>query len=415
MPRLLLCVATAMLLPTAFSAPIASAADWPQWRGPERTDISKETGLLKAWPSGGPSKVWMSREGGLGYSGMAVVGDMLYTMGADGGTEYLIALSSKDGKKRWSQKIGSLLTNNWGDGPRGTPTVVGDLVYAMSGQGNLYCVDAKTGRPKWNVSMSKLGGRRPGWGYTESVLVDDGKVLCTPGGKQGAIAALDAKSGKLIWQSKDFKEGAQYSSIIAVEHAGKRQYIQLTMKKLVGLDAKTGDVLWTNDWPGATAVIPTPIYRDGHVFITSGYNVGCKLVRIDENNNAVGVYRNKDMVNHHGGVVLVGEHLYGYSDRGGWTCMEFKSGKVAWQSRKLDKGCLTYADGMLYLVGERSGDCVLIEASPEGWSEKGRFKITPQTKQRKKSGRIWTHPTVANGKLYLRDQELVFSYDIAGK
>jgi outer membrane protein assembly factor BamB len=400
-------------LTAVLGAATVRADPWPQWRGPDRNDISKEKGLLDQWPKDGPKKLWMNKDAGLGYAGFAVVGDTLYTLGAHGTSEYIIALNTKDGTEKWKAEIAPLLTNGWGDGPRGTPTVDGDHVYALSGKGVLACVTAADGKVVWKTPMADLGGKVPGWGYTESPLVDGDKVVCTPGGSKGAIAALDKKTGKPIWQSKDFTEGAQYSSIIKADVGGKPQYVQLTMKKLVGVDPATGNVIWTSDWPGATAVIPTPIYQDGLVFVTSGYNVGCKLVKIGEG-QAVDVYpQSSTMVNHHGGVVLVGKHLYGYSDKNGWTCMEFETGKQVWAEKKaLGKGCLTYADGKLYCLGEGDGQVVLIDASPDGWKEHGRFKLDPQTTQRSQKGKIWTHPVVSDGKLYLRDQELLFCFDV---
>jgi outer membrane protein assembly factor BamB len=391
------------------------AGNWPQWRGADRTDISRETGLLKQWPEGGPKRLWLYKDAGLGFAGFSVVGQMLYTMGARNDTEMLIALDVKDGSEKWTAPIGPMLTNDWGYGPRGTPTVNGDFIYALSGKGELVCAKAADGSIVWKASMKELGGGIPGWGYTESPLVDGDKVLCTPGGKQGAIAALDKHTGKVIWQSKDFTEGAQYSSIVPADINGKHQYIQLTMHKLVGVDAETGNVLWTSDWPGKTAVIPTPIVKDNFVYITSGYGAGCKLVQIGSDSKATDVYESKLMENHHGGVVLVGDYLYGYSNKSGWVCQEFKTGKEVWANKKgLGKGCLTCADGMLYLMGEADGQVVLIEASPEGWKEHGRFSLQAQTTLRRPKGKIWTHPVIADGKMYLRDQELISCYDVRG-
>lgn len=390
-----------------------AGADWPQWQGPDRTNVSPETGLLKEWPEGGPQRRWLSREGGLGYSGMAVVGDRLYTLGAMDKRASLIALNAATGEKVWIAPIGEVLSNGWGDGPRATPTVDGERVYAMTGKGELVCCQVSDGKLVWQVSMKDFGGRVPGWGYCESVLVDGEQVVCTPGGKQGAMLALNKLTGEKIWQSKDFTRGAQYSSIIVANVGGQRQYVQLTQEELVGIDPESGDVLWSSPWEGRTAVIPTPIYHDGRVYITSGYGVGCKLVDVTKE-KAADVYQNKVMKNHHGGVVRLDDHLFGYSDGVGWVCQAFKSGELVWNNkRELGKGCLTYADGMLYLVDERDGDVVLIEASTDGWKEKGRFRLDPQTEQRNPKGRIWTHPTIAGGKLYLRDQELIYCYDIA--
>ena len=213
--------------------------------------------------------------------------------------------STRTPAKNLVGKIGGELDNRWGSGPRGTPTVDGDRVYALSGKGDLACINVADGKVIWTASMNALGGKTPGWGYTESVLVDGDKVVCTPGGSS-ALAAFNKADGKAIWRSTDFTDDAQYASIIPADINGQRQYIQLTMQHLVGISAKDGKQLWSSDWPGQTAVIPTPIYRDSHVYISSGYGVGCKLVKIEAGNKATTVYENKVMKNHHGGVILVG-------------------------------------------------------------------------------------------------------------
>lgn len=394
----------------------AASGHWPQWRGPNRDDVSKETGLLKSWPAGGPKLIWLFKDAGLGYSGPAIVGGKLFTMGARDGEEFLIAVDINSGKELWSAKIGKELKNGWGDGPRGTPTVDGDRIYAMGGQGTLICAGVDDGKVLWQHSMHEFGGKTPDWGYTESVLVDGNKVVCTPGGAKGAMVALDKKSGKLIWQSKDFTDGAQYASIIAADHNGARQYIQLTKEHVAGISADDGKLLWTSDWPGRTAVIPTPIFHDGQVYVTSGYGAGSKLIKVGPGNKVSNVYVNKVMENQHGGVVLVDGYLYGYSDGPGWTCQDFKTGAQVWAEKKaLGKGAIAYADGMLYCLAEKDGTLALIEASPKGWKEHGRFKLEPQTTQRSARGRIWTHPVITGGRLYLRDQELLFCYDVQGK
>lgn len=404
----------AWLCSLALSAHSLSAEDWPQWRGPNRDDVSQEKGLLQEWSAEGPERLWLFSDAGIGYSGFSIVGDTLYTMGARGEQEFLIAVNVGDGREKWSSEIGPILRNGYGDGPRGTPSVDGDFLYALSGMGILVCAKTNDGSIVWKADLTKdFGGGRPGWGYCESVLIDGDKVVCTPGGGKGAVVALNKKTGEPIWQSKDFTEGAQYASIIIAEHNGKRQYIQLTHAKLAGLDAENGNVLWTADWHGRTATVPTPIFHDGHVYISSGYGAGSKLVKLEADGTATDVYDNKTMVNHHGGVVRVGDHLYGYSDGKGWICQDFKSGEMVWNERaKLGKGCLTYADGRLYLLDEKRGTVALIEASPEGYKEHGRFTLEPQTKQRSNQGAIWTHPVVANGKLFLRDQELLFCFDV---
>ncbi len=397
------------------AALVTTAADWPQWRGADRTDISKETGLLKSWPEGGPKLVWINKDVGLGYSGYAIAGGRLFTIGLRGDTELLIAVDVKTGKELWTTPVGPILKNGWGDGPRATPTVDGDMVFAMGGNGGVLAVKAADGKEVWKAMMRDFGGRTPTWGYCESVLVDEGRVICTPGGGQGTLLALDKATGKKIWQSEGWGDGAQYSSPIVATHNGKRQYIQLTMQNVAGVEAKTGKVLWKSAWGGKTAVIPTPIYKDGHVYIASGYGVGCKLVKLGADGSAENVWENTNMVNHHGGVILVGDKLYGYSEKGGWTCQDFKTGEVAWTSNNLKKGAIHCADGMFYCLEEGSGTVALVEVSDKGWSEKGRFKLTPQTEQRNPKGKVWTHPVVSDGKLYLRDQELLFCFDVKGK
>lgn len=408
---LLICV----VLSTADLA-LAGSQGWPHWRGPDRTGISRETGLLQSWPEGGPKRLWLFSNAGIGYSSFSVVNDRLYTMGARGDKEYLIAVDVTSGKEAWATEVGGLFTNNWGDGPRSTPSVDGDRVYTMGAQGTLLCAHAASGKVIWRTTMEALGGTVPGWGFTESVLVDGNQVLCTPGGEKGAIAALEKTTGKVLWQSKDFTSGAQYPSIIPAENHGVPQYIQLTMKSLVGIGAADGKLLWKVPFPGQTAVIPTPIFRDGMAYITAGYGAGCKLIKIDAQQKTREIYANKKMKNHHGGVILLDDHVYGYSDGVGWACQEFKTGKLVWNEKKqLEKGSVTCADGRLYCLGEKGGTVVLLESSTSGYKEHGRFTLDPLSKLRKPAGGIWAHPVVVDGRLYLRDQELLFCYDVKAK
>ena len=402
----------ALLLAVSISSLAATAADWPQWRGPNRDDISTETGLLKQWPATGPKRVWLFDNAGMGYSGFSVAGGKLFTIGTRDQKEILLALDANTGKELWTAAISDVLSNKWGDGPRGTPTVDGDRIYAMSGTGNLVCTQAADGKVLWTKSMSDLGGKRPGWGYTESPLVDGKLVLATPGGEKGTVAAFDKMTGNVVWQSADITEGAQYSSIIPATINGKKQYVQLVMQTLFGVDAATGKLVWRTPWSGKTAVIPTPIVKGDEVFVSSGYGVGCMKVAVS-GSEAKTVFLNKDLENHHGGVIRIGDYLYGHSNKSGWTCMAFADGTVKWAEKgALEKGALTSADGMLYCLGEKTGTVVLAEASPNGWSEKGRFKLDPQTTIRSTSGAIWTHPVVSNGKLYLRDQNYIYCYDV---
>ncbi len=423
--RLLFLVAflPALALAAVTIAPAATEArfDWPQWRGPDRNDISKENDLLQDWPNGGPKLLWTYKEAGAGYSGPAVVGDHLFTMGADEKEESVVCLNVKDGSKVWSVSVGERLQNGWGDGPRSTPSVDGNFVYALAGRGNLVCLQAADGKKVWEKSLVKdLGGSVPGWGYCESPLIDGDKVVVTPGGNKGAVAALKKADGEVVWRSAGFTDGAQYSSLVIGNCGGVKQYVQMTGKSVAGVAADDGRLLWRHECSNPTAAIPTPIVDGDFVYSTSGYGAGCRLVKVTSDGagklKAEQVYANKDMSNHHGGVIKVGDDVYGYSDNGGaWVCMKFDDGKVVWKEKKLGKGCLTCAGGRLYLYSENDGTCVLIEPSADGWKEHGRFKIPEQTKLPRKSGHIWTHPVVANGTLFLRDQELVFAFDVRAK
>ncbi len=392
------------------------AGDWPQWRGPHRDGVSRETGLLQAWPSAGPKRIWLSRDIGIGYSAPVVAKGRLFVLGTKDGEEQLFAKETKSGRTLWTAALGGILSNNWGDGPRGAATVDGDRIYALGAKGGLVCANVLDGNVLWRGDLVEdLGGKAPYWGYSESLLVDGDRVICTPGGRRGTLAALDKKTGKVLWRSADWTDGAQYSSVMPVEFNGQRQLVQLTQKTLAGVSARDGSILWRNAWPGRTAVIPTPIvHRDG-IYISSGYGVGCRRITIGAGHDVSEDYSNKNMKNQHGGVLLLDGHLYGYSDGRGWTCQNLQSGEVVWDSKKLGKGCVVYADKRLYCLAESSGTVALAAADTRGWKEHGRFELEPQTELRKPSGRIWTHPVVANGVLYLRDQELLFAFDVRAR
>jgi len=414
MHRSRFCAACFAVVCYAALAAMPASAEWPQWRGPNRDDVSTETGLLKSWPAAGPRRVWLFEKCGLGYSGPAIVKNHLYTLGARGETEYLLAIDIERGQELWAAPVGEKLGNNWGDGPRSTPIVDGDYVYALGGKGNLACVQAARGELLWNTSMEDdLGGKVPTWGYAESPLAYKNAIICTPGGNNGALAALDKKTGKVVWQSRDITSGAHYSSPMLRDCPEGMEIVQMLPDQIVGVEAGTGKLLWTTPWPKPTAAIPTPIVRETRVFVTSGYGVGCKLLEIGADHEVTERYENKEMKNKHGGVILVGDHLYGHSDGVGWVCQEFETGERVWRERDaLEMGSVTCADGMLYCLGEDDGEVVLVEASPQGWKEHGRFTLEPQTDQRKPAGKIWTHPVVSDGKLYVRDQNLLFCFDI---
>ena len=399
--------------------------------------MSKETGLLKSWSKSGPPLLWTFDNAGIGYSGPALVGHRLFLMGARGDSEYVFALDldpKREGKPAevWAVKIGPTFTfkgNTWGPGPRATPTVEGDLVFALGGQGTLVSVSAASGKEVWRrdlavdmaAEVNPIGGgpEKLGWGFCWSPLVDGDQLICVPGGPAGTVAALDKKTGKILWRSKELTDQASYSSPIVASVGGIRHYVILTNEGVAGVAAKAGQLLWkyAKKPPYNDVVIPTPIFHEEHVYVTVGWGAGCdliKLTRAGEKIKADKVYANKNMVNHQGGVVLVGDHLFGYSENKGWIFQDFKSGQTTWsEKRALGRGgSVIYADGRLYCYTEDDGVLVQGEATPAGFKITGRYEIPQQSKQRAQSGKVWTHPVIADGKLYLRDQELLFCLDI---
>jgi outer membrane protein assembly factor BamB len=394
------------------------AQDWPQWQGVNRDGKSVETGFLKTWPSGGLKLIWRTGNLGEGFAGVSIVGNRLYTMGGMSETNAIIAIDTEKGKILWSTKfgvaglVGNTRSGNTFPGPRCTPTVDGDMIYGVDHHGELICVAAEDGKIQWSKHfVNDFGGSLPRWGYSESPLVDGNQLVVTPGGPKGAIVALNKRTGDVIWQSKEFTDEAHYSSIVAVEIDDVHQYVQLTGESVVGISPKDGSVLWKATRRGRVAVIPTTIVEGNYVYVSSGYGIGCNLFKVTSNNGKFTVervYENRNMVNHHGGAVKIGDYLYGYSDGKGLTCQNFISGEIVWaEKEKIGKGSVSFADGMLYFREERSGDMVLVEAFPTGYSEKGRLAQPDRAKDM-----AWPHPVIANGKLYLRDQDILLCYDV---
>jgi outer membrane protein assembly factor BamB len=388
-----------------------ASPDWPQWRGPNRDGISADTGLLQEWPNDGPPLAWTATGLGRGYSGVAAANGKIYTAG-DGPDSSFVRALDLQGKPLWSARLGKPGDRGGYAGPRCTPTVDGALVYMLGQFGDLVCVEAATGKERWRKSLPKeFGGEVGGWGYSESPLVDGQKVICTPGGAKGALLALDKNSGATLWRTKDFTDSAEYASPIVVTTSGVRQYVQLTGRSVVGVAADDGRLLWRADRRGSTAVVPTPIFHDDQVYVTSGYGIGCQLFKISRPGDkftARQVYANKNMVNHHGGVVRIGEHLYGYSDGKGWVCQDFKTGEIVWRNESVGKGSIACADGRLYLRSERGkGRITLVEASSKGYKEVGRFDQPQRSKENS-----WPHPVITGGKLYLRDQDVLLCYEV---
>lgn len=402
-----------MVFAPAFASWKAEAAttdsDWPQWRGPERNGLSKETGLLQAWPASGPKQVWSINGLGDGYGAVSVVGDRLFVQGGKGRDSSVHCLNKADGKVIWSTALGSRLDQDRGGGPRGTPTVDGDLLYAISENGDLQCLRTKDGTGVWRKNLlTDFHGDNPHWLISESPLVDGNKLIFTPGGRGAGIVAVDKKTGKDIWMSKELSDPAGYSSCIAIDVDGVRAYTTLTARSAAGVRASDGKLLWRYERvANRTANIATPVYANKKVYYTSAYGTGCALLDLKAANGelrADEVYFNREMMNHHGGVVLVNGYLYGFSNAI-LTCMEFETGRVMWKNRSVGKGSLTYADGNLYLLSENNL-AGLAKATPEDYKELGRFGIQDQGLP------SWAHPVISGGRLYLRNQNMLMCYDV---
>jgi outer membrane protein assembly factor BamB len=385
----------------------AQSSDWPQWRGPNRDGISKETGLLKQWPSQGPPLVWKAAGAGRGYSSMAISNGKLFTMGLRGDREFVLAFDVATGKEIWAVAHGSAYRDSRGDGPRGTPTVDGDKLYALGGNGDLSCLDVKTGRILWAMNiLQKFGGENISWGISESPLVIGEKLLVNAGGPGASIVALNKKDGSLIWKSQSDKAG--YSSGVPVNLGKTTQVVFFTQQRALGLDPNDGKLLWEYPRPANdVANVATPVVRGNRVFISSDYGTGAGLVEIKADGKASEVYFTKEMRNHHSSSVLVGDYLYGFSSSI-LMAMRFDTGEIAWRDRSVGKGSLVYADGHLYCFSE-NGVVGLVEATPEGYRETGRFRIQQDSLP------TWTHPVVAGGRLYLRDQDTIYAFDVREK
>jgi outer membrane protein assembly factor BamB len=399
--------AFALLLLVSATA-LHAAADWPQWQGPDRSRLSKETGLLKEWPASGPTVIWTGTGLGNGYGSMAVAGDRVFVQGMRGRNSVVIALNRADGKEVWSKALGSFETNDRGPGPRGTPTVDGDRLYVLTENGDLACLKTD-GTAVWQRNILRdFGGRQLQWLISESPLVDGAHVVVSPGGPGAGMVKLDKMTGKTVWTAKDLSDPAGYSSIVAADVQGVRTYMTFTSAAGVGVRASDGKVMFR--YPTAAnnvANIATPIFSNNKAFFTSAYGTGGGLLDLTAHNGEVSskeVYFTREMKNHHGGVVLVDGYLYGYNDAI-LTCLEFATGKMMWRDRSVGKGSVTFADGSLYLQGE-SNVFGLAEATPTGYREKGRFTIPD------KGLPSWAHPVVSDGRLYVRNQDTLLVYDI---
>ncbi len=418
-PRRLLatCVGLFGLLAVVGSA---SAKDWPQWRGPNRDGVSEEKGLRKEWPKEGPALLWRASDIGRGYSTPAVVGERLYLLASEGADNELVeSLATKDGKKLWSTRLGTV--GNPKQQPnfpaaRSTPTVEGEFLYALGSDGDLACLEIASGKIRWKQSLRTDFGGKPGsWAYAESPLLDGDTLICTPGGSQATILALNKQTGEVVWKcALPEADEAAYSSAITVEAGGIKQYVQLLQKGLVGVEAKTGKFLWRYAKPVSVygANIPTPVAADGAIYVGSA-GTGGGAVKLNAKNGSIEpepLYFGPKYPTAIGGAVKIGNYLYGTTGQT-LECLEFSTGVVKWEDRSIAPGSLCSADGLLFVHGE-NGDVALVEASPDAYREQGRFTPAGQPKKSNPMEKAWAYPVAANGHLFIRDHDSLWCYDV---
>ncbi len=401
----------------------APETGWPTFRGGGRTAVAPDKGLLESWPEGGPKLLWQTAGAGRGYSSLAIAGGRIYTLGdapstSEDENEYLTCFDQADGKQIWKAKTGEPWKQgkpNW-QSSRSTPTVDGDRVYVITPFGVLLCFHTD-GSEVWRKDLAAEfeGKKADGWGYSESVLIDGDRLVCTPGGPASTMVALNRNTGELLWKCvRDEDRGAGHSSIVVTTIGGTRVYVQATGSGAMGVRAQDGKLLWVFDIEQTTAVIPTPIVRDDLVFFVAGYGRGGALLKqVPGPHGDVKievVYElKKELGNKHGGVVLVGDYLYGDSeDRGIPYCADLLTGEIKWKSRGAgrDSASVAAADGHVYFH-YADGTMSLVKATPEAFEETGHFTV-PGSGDRPS----WSHPVILDGKLYVREGDVITCYDV---
>lgn len=402
-------------------------SDWPRFRGPDCTGICTETGLLKELPADGPELLWQIKGCGKGYSSVAIVGKTLFTMGdrgeGDKRSQFTIAFDLQSRTERWATRVGPPHS----DGPRCTPTIDGDLVYVLGTSGDLVCLETKFGKIRWQKNLARdFGGKMMSvWKWSESPLIDGDRLICTPGVADAGLVALNKTTGELIWKTKlpnlgpVGKDGAGYTSIVAADIDGVRQYLTIIGRGAVGVSAADGKLLWNyNRIANRVANIPSPVVQGDFVFVTTSYKTGSALLKLSKNGPKFDVEEvyflsPREFENHHGGVVLVGDHLYGGDgqNKGVPVCLDFMSGKIKWKEQDWTRSekaggsaAVLYADGHLIFRYERDALVAVIEANPDAFRVKGVFRAAFE------QGKAWAHPVIHDGKLYLRTNDVLMCY-----
>jgi len=398
-----------LLLAIIFSTQIF-AQEVAQWRGDTRDGIYNETGLLKSWPDDGPELLWHFDGLGNGHASAAVTSDVVYTSGTQGDFGYIFAFDH-DGKLLWKVKYGEEWIESY-PGVRSTPLVYDDKLFIMSGMGGLYCMDAEDGKIIWQINLvADYGCRNIKWGVTENLAFLGDKIFCTPGGEEHNVIALNKNSGELIWTSKGKGEISAYCSPQIASHNGIKMLITQTENSILGLDALTGELMWSHDQPNQWSVhANTPYYRDGFVYCVSGYGKGGVMVKLaDDGKSTTEVWRNETLDGRMGGFIVLGDKIWGPGDKGvKWYCLDWNTGEELVVESLIKKGNITYADGMLYLYGE-DGKVALANPSDASYNIVSQFRVPYGEDQH------WAFPVIFNKKLYVRHGTSLMVYDIAAE
>lgn len=387
----------------------AAAEDWPQWRGPQQDGISKETGLLKQWPAEGPKVLWQ-KPLGAGFACMSVAGGHIFTQLQIPEGQFVVALDDKTGNELWRVRVGDPYQGDGFPGPRSQPTVDGTHLYVTGSTGQVLCLDTATSKTLWQINVfEKFGGKLAMWGLADSPLVEGDRLYVYAGNSLGAaVVALNKNNGEVIWKSGD--ESATFSSPMRAKIAGAETLVVFSNMSLLGFAPDTGKPLWSFPWPTKPEInVAQPIVAGDNIFIGSGYNHGCALVHIDlaTSPSAKQVYANKLMRAHFNTPVLVDGYVYGFDDST-LRCLKLDDGTSKWENKDFGKGSLTVADGLAYILGEK-GNVALAKLTPE------KLEIISEAKDMMSKERCWTSPVVANGRLYLRDQENIKCLDVKGQ
>jgi len=409
--------ALSIILLSVISIPVV-AQDISEWREENRTGISAETGLMKSWPEKGVALLWSCTDLAKGNSSVSFGNSSIYTTGNKGNDDILFALDMK-GKVLWQTVFGRSWTQSYPES-RATPTVEGNRVYCTSGYGDLACIDGTTGKIIWSYKASEIHkGTYGSWGIAESMIIDGNKVYFSLGGPQTMTIALDKTTGKLIWKSASLGDKPGYVSPILVNYAGRKMLINVSLRHVFGVDVSNGEILWKVAHPkqddGDLIKCVTPLFKDGRVYVTGGYNTGGMMVEIaKDGKSAKTVWTDEVLDVHHGGVVLVNGYIYGANwisnGNGNWCCIDWNTGKKMWEERWNNKGSIIAADGMLYIYDEKSGNVGLVKLNPLKFDLVSSFKVTLGS-----AGPYWAHPVIKDGILYLRHTNALMAYDIKAR